>query len=83
MSWKKKLQLLDMKSDELIEARCSKCSYIWYERASYHLHKSYMRQLFLDEFEEKLKCKQWACRGKIKIALTNEDETEGFQGGLA
>lgn len=42
-----------------------------------------MRQLFLDEFEEKLKCKQWACRGKIKIALTNEDETEGFQGGLA
>jgi len=42
-----------------------------------------MRQLFLDEFEARLHCKQWSCKGRIKIALSNEAETEGFQGGLA
>jgi len=42
-----------------------------------------MRQLCLDEFEKRLRCRQWKCLGTIKIALTNEDETEGFQGGLA
>jgi len=42
-----------------------------------------MRQLFMDEFEARLHCKQWNCKGRIKIALSNEAETEGFQGGLA
>lgn len=83
MSWKTKLQLLDMDGSERIEARCCKCAYVWYELPAYHLHKSHMRQLFLDEFEARLRCKQWNCKGAIKIALTSEDETEGFQGGLA
>jgi hypothetical protein len=83
VSWKTQLQLLDMEGDERIEARCCTCGYVWYERPAYHQHKSHMRQLFLDEFEARLRCKQWNCKGKIKIALTSEDETEGFQGGLA
>ena len=83
MSWKTKIQLLDMNGDDRIEALCHKCGYHWYEFPSVYLHKSHMRQLGLDEFEARLKCKQWNCRGRIKIALSSDAKTEGFQGGLA
>jgi hypothetical protein len=39
--------------------------------------------LYVDEFENKLRCKQWNCSGKIKLAKSHNEETEGFQGGLA
>ena len=83
MSWKTKIQLLDMNTEDRIEALCNKCGYHWYEFPSVYLHKSHMRQLCLDEFEARLRCKQWNCQGRIKIALSNDAETEGFQGGLA
>ena len=83
MSWKKQLQLLDFDSDVRLEARCCKCSYTWYEQPCVYFHKSHLRMLFVDEFENKLRCKQWNCDGRIKLARTSEEETEGFQGGLA
>ena len=83
MSWKEQLQLLDFDSDVRLEARCSKCGYTWYEQPCLYYHKSHLRMLYVDEFENKLRCKQWNCRGKIKLAQTSEEETEGFQGGLA
>lgn len=45
--------------------------------------KEFARQLYLNEFETRLKCKQWSYKGKIRIVLSGEAETEGFQGGLA
>jgi len=39
--------------------------------------------LYVDEFENKLRCKQWNCLGNIKLAQSHNEETEGFQGGLA
>jgi len=48
-----------------------------------YFHKSHIRQLYLDEFEARLKCKQWGCKGRITIAKTSDGETEGFRGGLA
>ena len=83
MGWKAKLQLLDMDPDQRIECRCKTCRYVWYERPSKHLSHAYRRQLYLDEFESRLSCQQWACKGNIAISLNNESETEGFQGGLA
>jgi len=83
MAWKKQLQLLDIDPSQRIECRCTGCRYVWYELPSSHLHKSHMRQLCLDEFEKRLYCRQWNCKGRIVIALNNEQETEGFQGGLA
>ena len=83
MGWKAKLQLLDMAPHQRIECRCKSCSYVWYELPAHHLHKSHVRQLCLDQFERRLRCQQWNCKGRIVIALTNEGETEGFQGGLA
>ncbi|MEP6342083.1 MAG: hypothetical protein ABJ275_02110 [Maricaulaceae bacterium] len=83
MSWKTKIQILDIDSGVRLEARCRTCSYVWYEKPCAYFHKSHIRQLYLDEFETRLRCKQWGCKGAITIAMTNESETEGFQGGLA
>ncbi len=83
MGWKTKQQLLDMEPNQKIECLCKGCGYVWYEMPAHHLHKSHMRQLCLDEFEKRLRCQQWKCKGKIMIALANEHETEGFKGGLA
>lgn len=83
MSWKSKLQLLDFEIDDRLEARCSKCGYTWYEEPVIYFHNSHVRQLYIDEFEKKLGCKQWSCSGNIKLAQSHDEETEGFQGGLA
>lgn len=83
MGWKTKLQLLDIEPKQKIECRCKSCGYVWYEQPIHYLHKSYMSQLYLDQFESRLRCRQWNCKGRILIALNNEHETEGFQGGLA
>ena len=83
MSWKKQLQLLDFDTHDRLEARCGRCGYTWYEEPVVYAHKSHIRQLFVDEFEKRMRCKQWNCSGKIMLSLTHQDETEGFQGGLA
>lgn len=48
-----------------------------------HFHKSHIRQLYVDEFEASMRCKQWNCSGKIVISQTHKEETKGLQGGLA
>ena len=83
MSWKRQLQLLDFETDDRLEARCCKCGFTWYEQPVVHLNKSHLRMLYVDEFENKLRCKQWNCSGNIKLAQSHNEETEGFQGGLA
>ncbi len=82
MTWKQKLQILDFGSDERFEARCKSCGYTWYEIPVTYFHKSHIRMLYVDEFENRLTCKQWNCKGDIAVALSSEAETEGFQGGL-
>ena len=82
MTWKTNIQLSDVDPSERIEATCKTCGYSWYELPQTHLEKRRNKYLFLDEFETSLQCRQWGCRGSIRIALTNEAETEGFQGGL-
>ena len=42
-----------------------------------------IRQLYLDELEDRLRCHMWGCGGECRIALPSNVETEGFQGGLA
>lgn len=82
MSWKTKIQLSDLGRYERIEITCKSCGYSWYEFNNSALLIR-MRQLYLDEYEANLKCRQRGCVSKVRIALSNEAETEGFQGGLA
>ncbi len=80
MSWKDQIQLLDLDDSTALEASCKSCGYSWYVPAA---HKDPQeRQLFLSGFEARLTCPQRGCKGKTRIALPSENETEGFQGGL-
>lgn len=81
MSWKTKIQLLDLGRCERIEITCKSCGYSHYAFNNSALLIR-MRQLYLDEYEASLKCRQRGCMGKVRIALSTETETEGFQGGL-
>lgn len=83
MTWKQNLQISDFESGERLEARCKHCEYTWYEEPILYFHKSHIRMLFVDEFEKRLRCKQWNCKGSICISITTDGETEGFHGGLA
>ena len=83
MTWKSRIQILDLGIDDRIESTCKSCGYTWYEFVSDYINRPCPRQLYLDEFEARLRCHQWNCKGEIRIALSSEAETEGFQGGLA
>lgn len=74
--------MLDFGGDDRCEARCKGCGYTWYEIPVVYFHKSHIRMLYGEKFEKRLRCKQWNCRGEVTVALSNEAETEGFQGGL-
>ena len=82
MNWKTKIQLLDLGRSERIEITCKSCGYHWYVFNNSALLIRF-RQFYLDEYEASLCCRQRGCIGKVRIALSNETETEGFQGGLA
>ena len=83
MSWKTKLQLLDLDESQPIEVTCRKCGYSHYEKASNLLHRQDLKYAYLDEVESRLRCQQRGCHGAVRIALSNDSETEGFMGGLA
>lgn len=82
MSWKTKIQLQNLGRYERIEVTCKSCGYSWYEFNNSALLIR-MRQLYLDEYEAGITSHQRGCHSGVRIALSNEAETEGFQGGLA
>ena len=82
-SWKAALQISDLEADARIEVECKACGYFRYEEAAQWQRSRLMRQLYLDELEERLKCHKWGCGKPVRIALPSSVETEGFQGGLA
>ena len=83
MNWKTNLQLIDLDENQPIEVTCGKCGYGYYERPSDLLQRDGFKYAYLDEVEAKLKCEQRGCCGAVRIALSNDKETEGFMGGLA
>ncbi|MGJ8562193.1 MAG: hypothetical protein ACSHXY_01465 [Alphaproteobacteria bacterium] len=82
-SWKAHLQMSDLNSDVRIEVECKTCGFFRYEEVSEWQKSRLMRQLYLDEFEDRLRCQKWGCGKPVRIALPSSVETEGFQGGLA
>lgn len=86
MTWKQDLQLQDLEKDVSIECECLKCGYSFYLTPGELLANDDGKEkkyLYLDEIESWLACRQWGCSGNVRIALPDQDETEGFQGGLA
>ena len=82
-SWKAQLQISDLHVTDRIEVECKTCGFFRYEEAAEWQRSRLMKQLFLDELENRLRCHKWGCGGECRIALPSDVETEGFQGGLA
>ena len=81
--WKHNLQLLDLEAETRIEITCRTCGYVWYMRAGQLLSDGHNAFLYLDELEARLRCRAKGCHGHVRISLSAETETEGFQGGLS
>lgn len=83
VSWKTELQLMDIPQSQRLEVTCTVCGHSRYENA-YQLANSLCLSFeYLDEVERQLTCHNRTCRGTVRIALANAEETEGFVGGLA
>ena len=82
MNWKTELQLIDLDANQRLEVTCKVCGHSRYEN-SYLLIKKYGLDFqYLDEVEHLLSCNNRMCNGRVRIALSTNDETEGFVGGL-
>lgn len=83
MNWKTNLQLIDLDEHHPIEVTCRTCGHSLYERPLDLLQQHELKYAYLDEVEASLTCKQRGCHGKVRIALSSHNETEGFMGGMA
>ena len=82
MNWKTEIQLVDV-ADQRIEVTCQKCSHSRYENPYLLIKKYGLDFSYMDEVERLLPCGNRGCDGEVRIALSAEEETEGFVGGLA
>ncbi len=82
MSWKTELQLIDL-DNQKIEVTCKTCGHSRYENPYLLIKKYGLDFSYIDEVERILACNNRGCKGPVRIALSAEEETEGFVGGLA
>ena len=82
MSWKTEIQLIDL-DNQRIEVTCKQCGHSRYESPYLLIKKFGFDFAYIDEVERALTCHSRGCQGEVRIALSAEEETEGFVGGLA
>ena len=83
MSWKTELQLIDIDQRQKIEVTCKICGHSRYESPYLLVAKLGLDFAYMDEVERALHCGRRGCNGAVRIALSTQEETEGFVGGLA
>lgn len=82
MSWKTEIQLIDLGSDQKLEATCTVCGHFHYPNVFMLAKKQGMAHDYLDEVERNLFCPSRGCGGNMRIALVRRRDAEGFIGGL-
>ena len=82
MNWKTEIQLIDI-ADQKIEVTCKSCNHSRYENPYLLIKKYGLDFSYMDEVERLLLCNNRTCGGDVRIAVSSEEETEGFVGGLA
>lgn len=82
MNWKSSIQVLDLDDDARLEATCRKCGRLrWITRSE--LMGRGAGRLWLDEIENRARCRQRGCGGQMRLALPGGHATSGFVGGIA
>lgn len=83
MSWKARLQVLDLNDGDRIELTCRLCGRVrWLAAAELQARKGAAR-LTLAEVEARARCRQRGCGGGMRLALPRQGATKAFVGGLA
>jgi len=83
MNWKTDLKLSDLDASARIEITCRRCGLTHFSRAETLMQRKELTHAYLDEVERALFCASRSCHGLVRVALVNDDKTEGFVGGLA
>ncbi len=83
MSWKSELRLSDLPPAERVEILCRRCGKAHYEAAGELVRRKELAQLYVDEAERILRCKDRGCSGGVRLSRVHNGATEGFVGGMA
>jgi hypothetical protein len=83
MNWKTDLKLADLDPAARLEVTCKRCGLSRYEQQAALMQRPELAQAYLDEVERTLRCSNRRCPGAVRVALTHDDKTEGFVGGMA
>ena len=82
-NWKTKYKVGDLADEQRIEMICKKCSRLVYITKATICTVKGREQLYLDEIENRARCKARGCKGRMRMAMDRQDEMSGFVGGLA
>lgn len=82
-SWKDTLQLGDLEPGQRLEMTCTRCGHVNYLTSVLVMAAGGRVTLYLDEIEQRTRCRARGCRGAVRMALSRNGDTSGFVGGLA
>jgi len=83
MNWKRNIQARDLEPHERLEITCKTCGHVHYLTRAKICVSPEREFLYLDEIEGETICKARGCGGAVRLAITHNDKTSGFVGGLA
>ncbi|WP_376711319.1 hypothetical protein [Pseudochrobactrum lubricantis] len=82
-NWKTNYRVSDLSDTQKLEMICKKCSRLVYINKATICTAKGREQLYLDEIENRARCKARGCKGRMRMAMVRLDEMSGFTGGLA
>ena len=83
VNWKTDLKLADLDPATRLEVTCKRCGLCRYEQQASLMQRPEFSRAYLDEVERALRCSDRFCKGAVRIALSFDDKTESFVGGMA
>lgn len=81
--WKATIKVGDLADDQKLELICRKCNRLAYTDRMLLCEKVDRSQLYLDEIENRARCKGRGCNGTMRLSMVRLKEMSGFVGGLA
>lgn len=83
MSWKDRIQVLDLDPDERLQATCKKCGHLHYLTRDMLMRVKDAQYLYISQVEQRTSCKMHGCWGRVRIAKVRKGDASAFVGGLA
>lgn len=82
-NWKSRLRAADLPDGSRLEAVCRECGQVRYLTRDYLVLGRSAGRLFIDEIEQRSRCKVSGCNGRMRLSMLHKNQTSGFVGGLA